>query len=431
MNFDTPRTSTTKVAVSDYYNFNQDYIKKMTEEREKIATRGAFEFTPSPSFYQIIPPKKKVKEPKEGECLVGEECLFTAPSKYTNLVPFGSNKVRNKTQQLSITDTETIDIQQALKVYNSKLRKGDMVVKEYNAKDWRRYPREVKHPLRDKLVTFIKRELRVMFPNRNVQISGIPYLIAETLDTIKNGNNLIEFNVYIFDNEKFMSRRLKIQVITRGDHIIQVNNVKLDKSNDVQLKTNVKPRSNNREYVETLNTMYLMAPFKSNLGVSQMTAHDHDAFNQKLQETKVIETPEFEYACFGSLNVDAKNKFDCINAAGVWDSPVRNNTECPYYMSNSNYPNVFGGKKGYSCDVPLGVKLLGYRNPSVDPKDAPLCYNCKDKLTGQGTLGRCCEDQKDNQMYPKLETPDYAFGGDTQQRLKHKKLFEYRGLSLE
>ena len=431
MNFDVPRTSVAKVAVSDYYTFNKDYIKRMTEEREKIASRGAFEFTPSPSIYQIIPPKKKVEEPKEGECLVGDECLFTAPSRYTNLVPFGSNNVNNNTQQLSITDTETIDINRALKVYNSKLRKENLVVKSYNTKEWRRYPKEIKHPLGDLISTFMKRELKVMFPNRSVQISGIPYLIAETLDTIKNGNRLIEFKVYIWDDENFMSRRLSVQLITRGSNIIQVNNVELDKSNDVQLKSNIKPRSNNKEYVETLNTMYLMAPFKSNQGISQVTAHDHDVFNKKLQDVKLNVNPEFEYACFGSFNVDAKNKFDCINAAGVWDRPVRDDTECPYYMSNSNYPNVFGGKKGYSCDVPLGVKLVGYSSPSADPKYAPLCYNCKDKLTGRGTLGRCCEDQKDKQKYPKLETPDYAFSSDTKQRSMYKNLFEYRGLSLE
>jgi hypothetical protein len=208
--------------------------------------------------------------------------------------------------------------------------------------------------------------------------------------------------------------------------------VKLDESNNIDSKGLKVEPSSGKEYLETTNTMFLWGPFKTNAYVSRITSQDREVFNQNLQNYKLNDDTEFESVCFGSLEgIESKNKFDCVNRGGVWDTPVRENQECPYFMSNTNYQNRFGGKRGYSCNVPMGVELVGYRNPSADPKKVPLCYNCKSDLIGEGTLGRCCDKQRNQLEYPNLDTPDYAFSGDSTERKKYNSVFEYRGLSYE
>lgn len=108
--------------------------------------------------------------------------------------------------------------------------------------------------------------------------------------------------------------------------------------------------------------------------------------------------------------------------AGYWSVPCKKNVECPFNKSNKNYPNSFGKCRpdGY-CEIPLGVKPLGYRNYyQKDTDRKALCYNCSSSEWRPYTeLGTCCEEQKDRSKYPFLKTPDYAFKNDKTARFNH------------
>ena len=153
------------------------------------------------------------------------------------------------------------------------------------------------------------------------------------------------------------------------------------------------------------------------------------------------------HGCFGSVFVQAKNRTQCEGANGIWDSPAKTNIDCPYYKSNKNYPNDRGGTRaaykcshplegdqectewtyGGKCEMPQGVQIVGYKHTS--PTSKPLCYNCISGFYGPKTIGDCCKEQKDKIKYPTLNSPDYAFNNDTQERYKFRNKFRERGLS--
>jgi len=112
-----------------------------------------------------------------------------------------------------------------------------------------------------------------------------------------------------------------------------------------------------------------------------------------------------EYQCIGDPTI--KNKGLCnsvYDAMGrpkknktVWDRPCVSNTDCPFYQANKNYPNYRGGCDNGYCEMPLGVKRVGFT--LYDGK--PMCHGCP--LTNPS----CCEKQ---------ENPDYAFELDFDER---------------
>ena len=104
------------------------------------------------------------------------------------------------------------------------------------------------------------------------------------------------------------------------------------------------------------------------------------------------------YECTSTLDLNGKKK-----KKGIWDRPCIFNSECPFYKANKNTDNDFGGCNNGSCQMPLGIKPIGYHFYS-DLKDA-VCHNCIDSVN-------CCQEQLDRQKYSKLKSPDYAFEND-------------------
>lgn len=143
-----------------------------------------------------------------------------------------------------------------------------------------------------------------------------------------------------------------------------------------------------------------------------ITKEDVNAEALRQETIKKIET---EYTCLGVPGSNSiKTQDDCYLFGGVWDRPVKNSEECPFYKSNKNYVNVRGFSKNGYCEMPVGVKIKGYRNYSKKPEDFnPVCYNCK----GNFKEGNCCSEQQNNKKdYPLLESPDYKFPGDSLDR---------------
>lgn len=141
---------------------------------------------------------------------------------------------------------------------------------------------------------------------------------------------------------------------------------------------------------------------------------------------------EKSYLCFFK---DAPDKNTCISPSkehgvGIWDNPCKYNEDCPFYKKNNNYPNNRGGCNNGYCEMPVNVKLFGYKEYSSNA-DA-ICYNCdKDKMPGCKGIecNMCCDDQKDKKIYPYLNGPDYAFENDFQDRINKKEIFIKNNIS--
>jgi hypothetical protein len=100
-----------------------------------------------------------------------------------------------------------------------------------------------------------------------------------------------------------------------------------------------------------------------------------------------------------------KNIFNEKKQNGIWDKPCIYNEECPFYKSNKNYKNEFGGCINGTCQMPKGIDTIGHH--FYNNVDKAICHNCK------SINFNCCEEQKNRKKYPNLKSPDYAFSNDT------------------
>ena len=176
-----------------------------------------------------------------------------------------------------------------------------------------------------------------------------------------------------------------------------------------------------------LNTLFLMDPFLTS-GQDMIIKPDMKiAFQSVLNDKQAALTSLLNSAkCFGVTS--GSTLIDCQTQGGVWDYPATQDFDCPFFQLNKNYPNTFGKQTNGYCEVPLNTQLLGFK--ITDPKSQPLCYNCKSNITGPGTLGACCNEQKHPTLYPTLHSPDYAFPGDNSLRQQYAKQLGDNGLSV-
>ena len=97
----------------------------------------------------------------------------------------------------------------------------------------------------------------------------------------------------------------------------------------------------------------------------------------------------------------------------TWDRPCLDNTDCPFYKANQNYPNEFGKclNDGF-CELPLGVTRKAYRKY----ESTPICHNCPPSNP------KCCTKTEI------MASPDFAFKNDRMERLKNSKELLLRGI---
>lgn len=117
------------------------------------------------------------------------------------------------------------------------------------------------------------------------------------------------------------------------------------------------------------------------------------------------------YHCYGDETIDIKglcnSKYTTFGTIKrdytTWDAPCLRNEDCPFYKANQRYPNSRGGCLAFGmCELPVGVKRLGFRKYSTDAPYQPICHGCvKDP--------DCCKKQR---------RPDYAFVNDRDERQK-------------
>jgi hypothetical protein len=127
----------------------------------------------------------------------------------------------------------------------------------------------------------------------------------------------------------------------------------------------------------------------------------------KIEFDKVKDENDPRYVCVTDKNIKIKklceSDYDILgnkkSSKDYWDRPCDINKECPFFQKNKNYKNYRGGCIDGYCEMPLGVKRLGFRNY----EGKPFCHGCDDKNNP-----KCCNEQKN---------PDYAFVLDDYERL--------------
>lgn len=179
------------------------------------------------------------------------------------------------------------------------------------------------------------------------------------------------------------------------------------------------------KFFRILNPFHLNKPFATSN--DNVLADDNSQISLLKNKDKIAKSPG--YRCFG--NSDATTQQECDSANSYWDTPVKSDKECPFYQSNKNFNNVLGGVSpdGQFCQLPTGMKRIGYRYFSSDPADKPFCYGCKIGADGSsGGAGPCCDEQRNKTLYPNLVTPDYMFAGDPLERGQNWRELGDRGI---
>ena len=162
--------------------------------------------------------------------------------------------------------------------------------------------------------------------------------------------------------------------------------------------------------------------------------------SNKIKWKSSIDELSMMYQCYNPYNEEEvleilNNRVLCesyhksIDSLGVWDRKCVKDEECPFYQSNKNYPNNFGGCVEGGCQMPLGIRRIGKRK--IDNESVPLCYNCPEEHINKSSSLKenknCCFLQSDDS---KLLSPDYIFERDKPTREKNKDVLKRRGLRV-
>lgn len=126
----------------------------------------------------------------------------------------------------------------------------------------------------------------------------------------------------------------------------------------------------------------------------------------------------YSFVCYGDQSIKSKalcdSAFDELGDVKrkqtYWDRPCITDIECPFFQANKNYQNYRGGCVDGRCEMPIGVQSVSFRK--YDTKSRPVCHRCKDINNPY-----CCDEQKQQSLYPALKSPDYAFEIDYFERL--------------
>ena len=234
-------------------------------------------------------------------------------------------------------------------------------------------------------------------------------VLRDTLYNImyKDTNNVRHFlfNVDTIDSKTETGHKLKILLRVNNmnkylDDTGEYNGVIKLLPSDIELEYvdtilpsefNAEPNGSHNQYYYTLNRLYLLDPFPTS---GKYMKIDQNSYKPREPESQL---PRYDF-------------------------------QCPFHRANKNYPNNFGKVLEDKCEFPLNIKPSGFNEYSLDPQFSPYCYNCIENKIGQGTLGMCCEDQKNKELYPTLTSPDYAFPNDKALREKYKDTFLSKNL---
>tara|TARA_B100001094_G_C18109707_1_gene760430 strand:- start:321 stop:1208 length:888 start_codon:yes stop_codon:yes gene_type:complete len=261
-----------------------------------------------------------------------------------------------------------------------------------------------------------------------INIKNILYL--ENDFKFKNNISLIIYNfIRYFENEILIKNNLYDFKFLKTENLIvdfEKEIIKFDflvstyKKEGYILNTLIKKNNNNYiiEYIKiidykNLSEYILEREYNSfsRIGmkedVGKRVSVEKDIIN-KILKSKKKEKNIINYRCLSSRGDNKEecereyDKYGRLKKRGIYDKPCIKNIECPFYKSNKNYKNEHGGCIKGSCEMPLGIKKLGYRR--YDIKSKAICRGCINNKID------CCLEQENNRkLYPNLKSADYLF----------------------
>ena len=228
----------------------------------------------------------------------------------------------------------------------------------------------------------------------------------------------IELDMYVYVNSNshsdFKINRLILKSLTSKEHLDKISGYQSDFDKNVSI---------NRNYPE-INSFDPQKYYMDN---------DKDTIVIPTKYTKKRGKNTNIFRCFNNKSKIVFNQIENRNICqsknngigqktetGVWDRNCSDDKECPFYKSNKNYKNNFGGCIKGRCQLP--INMVSVSPHFYDETKKPLCYNCI------GESNNCCEDQKDKSKYPRLASPDYAFQGDQNIRISQEKELLEKGI---
>ena len=215
--------------------------------------------------------------------------------------------------------------------------------------------------------------------------------------------------------------------------VIIVEPIPLCKPGDIVILTNQINNSDNGRYIasanDTLQSMYSLSFYdnftvvesgKSNLifGQAKKGVVPRDKSLFWFTDLDVPGTVSADGFAIIHAKPDQDNKYECVSNStvvtrqaceseydglgqdkirNVWDKRCTRNSECPFYNADKNRGTC--SDNGF-CELPLGVKRVGYTRYS----GTPYCHGCTDV---QDKLHTCCSGNN----------PDYAYPYDYMERL--------------
>ena len=263
--------------------------------------------------------------------------------------------------------------------------------------------------------------------NQNKSFNNITYkqLLFRLKKIIENYEKLNNFT----KSDKIIKyEELVVKFINNAETVLQNQNIK-----NTDLNTNIKFKKSNLEGDSIFITKDIIKE------QNKLEKKNMKSFNEIMYE-KFNERNE-KYKCFNPKSEDEildkyNTRMSCISYKpnlkinGIWDKYCEKDDECPFFQSNKNYPNDFGGCIEGKCEMPIGLSVIG--GTKVSNIGKPYCYNCgkfnnnndKSYDTYQ-KAGRCCGPQFKSKN---LNSPDFMFANDKKLRYKHRSYLEDKGL---
>ncbi len=284
------------------------------------------------------------------------------------------------------------------------------------------------------------------------------YIYKYAIQSIKynkknNNNKIYTIKVVIFRENDVYTPTIFYQgiVLNKSYKIINATYIGANESSNYLMNESAGLRASSEKYF-MLNSNYRHDDEDYYRDVNQEVAKRKDYLKQfDLKEA---------YACFNTdfkvyLNPNAKSNiilpylsrqqcespydfYGRVKPKGIYDKPCKKDDECPFFKANKNYPNSRGKcLSNGQCELPVNMIPIGYHFFVPHPDYTPMCYNCDSKSSWNSStkLNTCCTDQfhknienkndkeksvdSEDNKYSFLNSPDYAFEGDIEERSNH------------
>lgn len=405
------------------------------------------------TMVNILEHKKKIPTEKGINIITKPEPVpynMNMPEKITNMDPFAINRnLRPKGKYYTIRDEiDYYELEGVLKLMRTKYEFFKFENKYYKLNDIKYQIIELntyvsqtlKYLLLNFLVDFNIQSKKNNIGSKYHQFTPYKIINVELMKLLYNK----DLNIYryilvceLYRKNKRNSINLYIEIVYKIDKDL----VLYDKlygigfRNDEQIAFNKLANRGNDTHLSIHNFI------DKNKDITILKSND--------ETTKILNNRESQYdldnylkhfQCINpnsltGVDFDSITQSDCTSYShqykcpGKWDIPCTNNNECPFYMANKNYTNKRGGCNNGFCEMPVNVGSVGYHYMD---KNQPICYNCEKIGKNKNCIGikcnQCCEEQKNRNLYPKLETPDFAFKDDYTPRIANIDQLKLRNL---